>query len=138
MKIRWPVFLVGMAVITLAACGDGGPSFIKHDTDHLLLFKRVTLAADARDRAEIELEVRTGSDFSKMAPDGTMVVLETSLGVFEDYGPRIEAQTNGGHVVVTLMLPEPSRLTVIARSHDAESRLVVDVNPDGSIRIDPN
>ncbi len=138
MKIRWPVFLVGFTILVVAACGDGGPSLIKHDTDHLVLFKRITLASDARDRAEIELEVRTGSDFSKTVPDGTAVVLETSLGVFEGHGSHVEIPTDGGRVVATLILPEPSRLTITARSHDAESHLILEVNPDGSIRIDPN
>ena len=138
MKIRWPVLLLGVAILTQSACGDGGPSLIKHDTDFLVLFKRVTLAADARDRVEIELEVRTGSDFSKIAPEGTAVTLETSAGAFENAGPRIEAKTVGGHVVAILILPDASRFTVTARSDDVESRLVIDVNTDGSIQLNPS
>ena len=138
MKIRWPVLLVGVAILAASACGDGGPSLVKHDTDLLVLFKRVTLAADARDRAEIELEVRTGSDFSNIAPDGTPVTLETSAGSFEHNGPRIEAKTVGGHIVATLILPGPCRFTVTARSDDVESRLVIDVDADGSIRLEPS
>ena len=103
-----------------------------------MLFKRVTLAADARDRAEIELEVRTGSDFSNIAPEGTPVTLETSAGAFENNGPRIEAKTVGGHIVATLILPEASRFTVTARSDDVESHLVIDVNTDGSIELNPS
>jgi len=138
MKIRWPVFLVGVAILALSACGDGGPSLIRHDTDLLVHFKRVTLAADARDRLEIELEVRAGSDFSNIAPEGTPVILETSAGVFEHNGPRMEAKTLGGHIVATLILPDASRFTLTARAGDVESSLVIDVTSDGSIQVDPS
>lgn len=138
MKISRSVLLVGIAILTCGACSDSGPSLIKHDADYLVLFKRVTLASDARDRAEIELEVRTGSDFSKIAPDGTPVTLETSAGVFEDNGPTVEATTVGGHIVATLILPEASRFTVAAQSHDVEARLVIDVTDDGSIQLNPS
>ena len=138
MKIRWPILLVGFAFLVVAGCGDDGPSLIKNDADRLVLFKRVTLASDARDRAEIELEIRTGSNFSKMVPDGTVVTLETSSGTFADGGSRIEAATVGGHIVQVLILPEPSRLTVTARSRDAESQLLIDVKNDGSIQVDPH
>ncbi len=137
MKIRWSILLVGIAISTVTACGDGGPGFLKHDADNLVLFKRVTVASDARDRAEIEIEVRTGSDFSRMAPDGTTVVLETSFGSFENGSRRIETRTVSGHAVEKLTLPGPSRLTVTARSRDAESHLVIDVAEDGSLTLDP-
>jgi len=137
MKIRWSILLVGIAISTVTACGDGGPGLFNHDADTLVLFKRVTLASDARDRAEIEIEVRTGSDFSRMAPDGTVVALETSFGFFENGSPRIETATVGGHAVEMLTLPGPSRLTITARSSDAKSRLVIDVKDDGSITLDP-
>ena len=137
MKIRWSILLVGIAISTVTACGDGGPGLLKHDADNLVLFKRVTLASDARDRAEIEIEVRTGSDFSRMAPDGTVVILETSFGHFANGGARIEAQTVGGHAVEKLTLPGPSTLTITARSQDAVSQLVIDVKEDGSIALDP-
>jgi len=138
MKIRWLILLVGVAISTVTACSDGGPGLFKHDADHLVLFKRVTLASDARDRAEIEIEVRTGSNFSEMAPDGTVVALQTTFGSFENGAPRIVTKTVGGHAVEKLTLPGPSRLTVTARSRDAESRLVIDVRDDGSITLDPN
>lgn len=137
MKIRWMMLLVGIAISTVTACGDGGPGLLKHDADNLVLFKRVTLASDARGQAEIEIEVRTGSDFSRMAPDGTVVALETSFGSFENGSPRIETKTVDGHAVEKLTLPGPSRLTVTARSDDAESHLVIDVTDDGSITLDP-
>lgn len=138
MKIRWPVLLVGIAIVTIAACSDDGPNLFRHDKESLVLFNRVTLASYAPDRAEIEIEVRTGSDFSRAAPDGTEVVLEASRGAFENDGRRIVVRTLGGRAVGTLVLPEPSRLIVSARSHDAEARLVIDVNDDGSIQLDPN
>jgi len=138
MQIRWSILLVGVAISTLTACSDGGPGLLKHDADNLVLFKRVTLASDARDCAEIEVEVRTGSDFSRMATDGTIVALETSFGYFENGSRRIETKTVDGHAVENLTLPGPSRLTVTARSRDAESRLVISVTEDGSITLDPN
>ncbi len=137
MKIRLSILLVGIAISAVTACGDGGPGLLKHDADNLVLFKRVTVASNARDLAEIEIEVRTGSDFSRMAPDGTLVVLETSFGTFENGSHLIETRTIGGHAVENLRLPGPTRLTVTARSHDAESRLVIDVREDGSITLDP-
>lgn len=138
MKIRWSFLLVGIAMVNVVACGDGGPDLFNHDKDILVLFNRVTLASYAPDRAEIEIEVRTGSNLSQMAPDGTEVALETSLGAFGNNGPSTVARTIGGRVVVTLILPEPSRLTVSARSRNAEARLVIDVNEDGSIQLDPS
>jgi hypothetical protein len=138
MKIPWLILLISVALSIVTACGDGGPSLLTHDGDSLVLFKRVTLAADASYRAEIEIEVRTGSNFSNMAPDGTTVVLETTFGVFENNGPRIEAKTVGGRAVNTLILPEPSRITITARSHNVEAQLVIDVNEDGSIQLDPS
>lgn len=137
MKIRWPVLLVGIAILTTAACGDF-PSLLSHDKDSLILFKRVTLASDARDRAEIEIEVRTGADFSKVVPDGTVITLQTTLGTFENNGSRIEARTVRGHATATLILPEPSRLTVAATCNEVEARLTLDVNEDGSIQLDPS
>ena len=137
MKMAWSILLVGIAISTVTACGDGGPGLFQHDADNLVLFKRVTLASDARDRAEIEIEVRTGSNFSEMAPDGTAVVLETSAGAFENNGPRIEATTFCGRTVNTLILPEPSRITITARSHHVEAQLVIDIKEDGSITLDP-
>jgi hypothetical protein len=138
MDIRWPLVFVGIAVVLQVACSDGGPNFFKHDKETIVLFNRVTLASYAQDRAEIEIEVRTGSDFSEMAPDGTDVQLETSFGSFEGGGSTVTAQTLGGRAVVTLLVPEPSRLTVSARSQDAETDLVVDIDEDGSIRLDPS
>ena len=137
MKMAWSILLVGIAISTVTACGDGGPGLFQHDADNLVLFKRVTLASDARDQAEIEIEVRTGSDYSGIAPDGTVVALETSFGFFENGSPRIETETVGGHAVEKLTLPGPSRLTITARSRDAESRLVIDVKDDGSMTLDP-
>ena len=137
MKIRWPVLLVVIAILSATACSDF-PSFLSHDKDSVILFKRITLAADAPGRAEIEIEVRTGADFSKMAADGTVVTLETSLGAFENQSSRIEARTVGGHATEILILPEPSRLTLTASSGEVEARLTLDVNEDGSIQLDPS
>jgi hypothetical protein len=137
MKIRWPALLVAVAILSASACSDF-PSLLSHDKDSLILFKRVTLAADAPDRAEVEIEVRTGTDFSEMAPDGTLVTLRTSLGWFAENGPRIEAPTVGGHMTATLILPEPSRLTLSASCGDVEAQLSLDVHDDGSIQLDPS
>ena len=137
MKIRWSALLYCVVLLLPAACGDGGPSILKQDSDSLVVFKRVTLASTAPDRAEIELEVRTGTNFSKTAPDGTTIVLETSLGNFENNGSTTRVQTIGGHAVTTLILPEPSRLIITASSRNVEARLALDVNEDGSIAIDP-
>lgn len=138
MKIRWSTLLIGAVLAAAGACSDGGPSLFKHDKDALVLFNRVTLASYAPDRAEIELEVRTGSDFSQMASDGTAVTLETSAGIFENDGTRVEVKTVNGRAVATLILPDPSRFFVAARVHDVEARLVIDVNDDGSIQLNPS
>jgi len=138
MKARWCVLLVVALMLVVSSCGDGGPSLLTQDKGLLVLFKRVTLAADAPDRAEIEIEVRTGSNFSQPAQDGTRVTVETSLGKFEDGGSRIETSTVGGRAVVTLILPGAAHLTVTARTHDVEVRLNMVVNADGSVHIGPS
>jgi hypothetical protein len=137
MKARWCVLLVVALMLVVSSCGDGGPNLLTHDKGQLLLFKRVTLAEDAPGRAEIEIEVRTGTDLSQPAPDGTRVSVKTSLGQFEGGGSQIGTSTVGGRAVVTLILPGAAHLTVTARTDDVEAQLMIVVNADGSMQIGP-
>jgi len=135
MKVRWCVLLVVAMMLVVSSCGDGGPNLLSQDKGHLVLFKRVTLAADTPGRAEIEIEVRTGADLSQPAPDGTRISIETSLGQFEGGSSRIGTSTDGGRAVVTLILPGAAHLTITASTHDVEARLTIVVNADGSLQL---
>ena len=137
MKARWCVLLVVALTLVVSSCGDGGPNLLTQDKGLLVLFKRVTLAADTPGRAEIEIEVRSGADFSLPAPDGTRVWVEASLGQFEGGGSRVGTSTVGGRAVVTLILPGAAHLTLSASTHDVEARLTIVVNPDGSVAVGP-
>jgi hypothetical protein len=135
MKARRSVLLVIALTILSTSCGDGGPSFLTH-ADNLVEFKRVTLATDAPDRLEIEIMVRTGLDYCEPAPDGTRVVLETSISEFEGNGPRIETSTIGGHAVVRLvLLPGAAHTVVTARVNKFEARLSIVVDEHGEMRL---
>ncbi len=135
MKARRSVLLVIALMILATSCGDGGPSFLTQ-SDYMVEFKRVTLATDAPDRLEIEIMVRTGLDYSEPAPDGTKVVLETSISEFEGSGPRIETSTIGGHAVVRLVIqPGAAHTVVTAHVDKVESRLSIVVDDYGSMRI---
>ena len=135
MTARWCVLLVVALMLVVSSCGDGAPDILTQDKGQLLLFKRVTLAEDAPGRAEIEIEVRTGAHFSQPAPDGTRVLVATSLGRFEAGDSQIETSTVGGRAVVTLVLPGAAHLTVTARTHDVETQLKIVVNADGSVQV---
>ena len=137
MKARWCVLLVVALMLVVSSCGDGSPNLLTQDKGRLLLFKRVTLAEDAPGRAEIEIEVRTGTDFSQPAPDGTRVSVKTSLGQFEGGASQIGTSTVGGRAVVTLILPGAAHLTVTARTQDVEAQLTIVVNADGSMQLGP-
>ncbi len=137
MKARWCVLLVVALTLVVASCGHDGPNLLTQDKGLLVLFKRVTLAADAPGRAEIEIEVRTGTDFSLPAPDGTRLSVETSLGEFEGGGSRIGTSTVGGRAVVTLVLPGAAHLKITASTNDVEAQLTIVVNPDGSVQVGP-
>ena len=134
MKVRWCVLLVSFSILLATACGDGAPDLLGHKTS-LIQFKRVTLASDAPDRAEIEIEVRTGPEFSEPAHDGTAIVVETSVGQFEGGSPRVETVTHGGRALVTLVVPEEANLTVTATVDRTECQLTMIVDSDGSLRI---
>ncbi len=136
MKVRWSVLLVIALTICTASCGDGGPNLLSPGNDWLVKFKRVTLATDAPDRLEIEIVVKTGSNFSEPAPDGTKVVVRTSINEFEGNGPIIETSTIGGHAVVRLVLHSSAAHTVVtARVDDVEVQLSVVVDERGSMRL---
>jgi hypothetical protein len=136
MKARRSVLLVVAWLMVATSCGDGGPSLIDHNNDLLVEFKRVTLAADAPDRLEIEIVVRTGVDYSELAPDGTKISVETSISEFEGNGPVIETSTIGGHAVVRLVLrPGAAHTVVTARVDDVEAQLSIVVDDHGSMRI---
>ena len=136
MTTRRSVLLVFALMIVVASCGDGGPTLLKHSTDRLVEFKRVTLATDAPDRLEIEIVVRSGHDFSEPAPDGTKVVVETSISEFEGNGPLIETSTIGGHAVVRLVLHSGAAHTVVtARVEEVEAQLSIVVDEHGSMRL---
>ena len=136
MKVRWCVLLVGFSILLASACGDGAPDLLGHKTS-LVQFKRVTLATDAPDRAEFEIEVRTGHEFSEPAPDGTRVVVETSTGPFVGGDTRVETATVGGHALVTLVLPGETHLTVTAAVDGTECQLAMIVDGDHTLRIVP-
>jgi hypothetical protein len=138
MKARWFVLLVVALVFVVTSCGDGGPNLPTQSKGWLALFKRVTLAADEPGRAEIEIEVRTGPDFSEPAPDGTKIHVETTLGTFVGGDRQTEATTISGRAVVTLVLPGAAHLTVTARAHDVEVHLAMAVTADGSLQLDPS
>ncbi len=136
MKARWSVLLVITLMIGATSCGDSGPSILNPGNDWLVKFKRVTLATDAPDRLEIEIVVKTGSDFTEPAPDGTKVVVETSISEFEGNGPIIETSTFGGHAVVRLVLHSRAAHTIVtARVDDVEVQLSVVVDERGSMRL---
>jgi hypothetical protein len=82
MKPRRCVLLVAL-IIVASSCGDGGPNLPTQNESWLVQFKRVTLASETPDRLEIEIVVRTGSDFSEPARDGTKVAVGTSHSEFE-------------------------------------------------------
>jgi hypothetical protein len=125
-----------MMMIVATSCGDGGPSLLNQQADRLVEFKRVTLATDAPDRLEIEIVVRTGHDFSEPAPDGTKIVVETSISEFEGNGPLIETSTIGGHAVVRLVLHDGAAHTVVtARVDNVEAQLSIVVDEYGSMRL---
>lgn len=135
MKTWWCVLLVVASTVGVAACG-GGPHFTSQTNDELVLFKRITLATDSPDRLEIEIEVRTGPNFTDPAPDGTKVSVETSLGRYEGNGPSIATSTEGGHAVVRLVPPPgPADIVVTARVESAEAKLVIVVDEHGSMRL---
>jgi hypothetical protein len=136
MKTWWCVLLVIASAFAIASCGDGGPYFTSQSKDELVLFKRVTLATDAPDRLEIEIEVRTGPNFTDPAPDGTKVSVETSLGEYEGNGPRFATTTMSGHAVVRLVPPPgPAEIVVTARVDDVEAKLAIVVDEYGSMRL---
>jgi hypothetical protein len=136
MKAFWCVLLVIASALVVASCGDGGPYFTGQSKDDLVLFKRVTLATDAPDRLEIEIEVRTGPNYDDPAPDGTKVSVETSISEFEGNGPLIETSTIGGHAVVRLVLHSGASHTVVtARVDEVETQLSIVVDEYGSMRL---
>ena len=137
MRVRWCVLLVGFSILLTTACGDGGPEILGSHKSSLIQFKRVTLASDAPGRAEIEIEVLTGSDFSEPAPDGTAIVVKTSSGFFDGGSAQVELNTVGGRALATMVLPGATHLLVTAATDGTESRLRLIVEPDGSLQLDP-
>ena len=137
MRARWCVILMVAMMFMVTSCGDGGPNLPTQSKDWLALFKRVTLAADEPGRAEIEIEVRTGADFSQPAPDGTKIRVETTLGTFVGGDQHVETTTIGGRALVTLDLPDTAHLTVTARTHDVEAHLEMAVTAGGSLQLGP-
>jgi len=129
------VVVVCTLVVAVAACGDGGLDLPTQEKDWLILFKRVTLASDTPDKVEIELEVRTGTNFSLSAPDGTLLSMETSLGQFAGAGPVVRISTVEGRALARLEIGGPGNINVTARVHQAETRLTILVRPDGSLTI---
>ena len=136
MTIRRSVLLIIALIFVATSCGDGGPNPLNTGNDWLVKFKRVTLATDAPDRLEIEIVVKTGADFTEPAPDGTLVVVETSISEFEDNGPITRTSTIGGHAVVRLVLHSHAAHTLVtARVDDVEVQLSVVVDEYGSMRL---
>ena len=136
MTARRSVLLIFALIFIATSCGDGGPNLMNPGDDWLVKFKRVTLATDAPDHLEIEIVVKTGLDFSEPAPDGTKVVVTTSISEFEGNGPIIETSTFGGHAVVRLVLHFRAAHTVVtARVDDVEVQLSVVVDEHGSMRL---
>jgi hypothetical protein len=90
---RNPFLVACASVLVLAACGD--TDLPTEEKSSLVLFKRVTIAADAPGRAEIEIEVRTGPHLSQPVSDGTSVILETSAGRFANGAKKVQLSTAG-------------------------------------------
>ena len=136
MKARRSVLLVVALIVIATSCGDGGPNLPTQSKGWLLQFKRVTLAADAPDRLEIEIVVRTGPHFAEPAPDGLKVSVESSAGTFEADGQRYETSTTGGRAVVRLIPPSgPSQIIVKATIEDVEAQLSIVVDEYGSMHL---
>lgn len=127
------VLVACASVLSLAACGD--TSLPTEEKSYLVLFKRVTIAADAPGRAEIELEVRTGAHLSQPAPDGTSVTLETSAGRFANGARVVHLATAGGRALTELEIEGPETLQLKARVHEVETQLAMIVRRDGSVVI---
>jgi hypothetical protein len=136
MTARRSVLLVIVFVLLVTSCGDGGLNLLSTGDDWLVKFKRVTLATDSPDRLEIEIVVKTGSDFSEPAPDGTKILVATSISEFEGNGPIIETSTTGGHAVVRLVLHSDAAHTILtAKVDEVETRLSIVVDDNGSMRL---
>jgi hypothetical protein len=130
---RNPFLVVCTSVLMLAACGD--TDLPTEEKSSLVLFKRVTIAADAPGRAEIELEVRTGAHLSQPASDGTTVTLETSAGRFANGAKVVQLSTAGGRALAELEINGAQDLQLKARVHGTETRLAVLVRRDGSLVV---
>jgi len=136
MKARWGVLLVIAMMLVIQSCGNDGPNPLNRSNDWLVKFKRVTLATDAPDRLEIEIVVCTGQDFTLPAPDGTKVVVETSISEFEGNGPVAVSSTVSGRAIFRLILqPGVSHTVVVTRVDEAAARLSIVVDEKGSLRI---
>jgi hypothetical protein len=138
MRIRALVLLVGALVLFGLACTETAPSLPTQDKGWLVLFKRVTVPADAPGLAEIELEVRTAAHLSTPSPDGTNVSVDTTFGQFEGGAKSTVVATSAGRTVLTLLLEKPSNTTLTARVSDAEASLIIDVGEDGAMKIGPS
>lgn len=130
---RNPFLVACTSVLVLAACGD--TDILNEEKSSLVLFKRVTIAADAPNRAEIELEVRTGPHLSQPVSDGTLVTLETSAGRFANGAKVVQLATAGGRTLAELEISGPETLQLTARVHGTETRLAVLVRRDGSLVV---
>lgn len=135
MKPRSWALLVGIVLLTAAGCSDGDPILPTQDKDLFVVFKRVTLADDAPGRAEIEVEVRSGTSYAGSAPDGTRVSFKASLGQFVGGTDTTEAETHGGRATVTIILPEESRFGVTASVGSATAEIEFIIHDDGSVQL---
>lgn len=131
--VRNPFLVVCTSALVLAACGD--TDLPTEEKSSLVLFKRVTIAADAPGRAEIELEVRTGAHLSQPASDGTTVTLETSAGRFANGAKVVQLSTAGGRALAELEISGAQNLQLKARVPGTETRLAVLVRRDGSLVV---
>ena len=126
-----PLLVACTLLLVLTACADNG--LPTEEKNHLVLFKRITIAADAPGRAEIELEVRTGANLWQPAPDGTAVTLEASAGRFANGARVIYLSTTGGRALAEIAIDGPETLQLTAKVHEVETRLGVLVRRDGSL-----
>jgi hypothetical protein len=119
------------------ACGDDDTSILDGGKHWLVQFHRLTVASDTPDRLEVEIEVLTGANLVQRAPDGTAVIVSTTVGAFETGAGRAEIRTEGGYALALLELPadRPANGTITARVGEAEATMKILVDRTGAMQL---
>ena len=137
MRFRPSVLLVVALILFAASCSDDDTSILDGGKHWLVQFHRLTLASDTPDRLEVEVEVLTGANLAQRAPDGTAVIVSTTVGAFETGGGRAEIQTVGGYALALLELPadRPAGGTITARVGEVATAMEILVDEAGSMQL---